>query len=66
MYLISQFTSPPPAHRPVAVTSDVVLSVMKNKIAELKAQLSKTKEGGVVRDRTASTSEKDDKSFVSS
>lgn len=46
-------------HRPVPVTSDVELSVMKNKIAEIKAQLSK--EGG--RDRMSSvSSEKEDKS----
>lgn len=36
-----------PAHRPVPVTSDMELSVMKNKIAELKAQLGKGRERAV-------------------
>lgn len=47
------------AHRPVPVTSDMELSVMKNKIAELKAQIGKDPS----RDRTASHPERDG-SFV--
>jgi len=43
----------PELHRPVPVTSDMELSVMKNKIAELKAQLNKG------RDRSGSHSDRD-------
>lgn len=45
LYLPSRLAHP--AHRPVPVTSDMELSVMKNKIAELKAQLGKGRERAV-------------------
>ena len=51
------------AHRPVPVTSDMELSVMKNKIAELKAQLNKDAPS---RERSASSSgDKEGFTFVS-
>ena len=53
--------STPIARRPVPVTSDMELSVMKNKIAELKAQLNKDPSA---RDRATSQPERDG-SFVS-
>ena len=48
------------AHRPVPVTSDVELSIMKNKIAELKAQLNKD----APRERSASSSGDKDLGFT--
>ena len=48
------------AHRPVPVTSDMELSVMKNKIAELKAQLNKD----APRERSASSSGEKEQGFT--
>ena len=50
---ITHTVPPSTAHRPVPVTSDMELSVMKNKIAELKAQLNKDFPS---RERSASSS----------
>ena len=50
-----------PAHRPVPATSDMDLSVMRNRIAELKAQIGKEN----TRDRTGAQQPEREGSFVS-